>query len=182
MAKKVKDSNHGPGSGDGRFVVYSKQFNELIDDQATDDVNTSGDGSFGGDLSVTGDATITGNATVTGNLDVTGNLTVTGTSAVSRDTITGAGAIPITANLIAINTTGPDTPGAYTLADGVDGQIMYIFTQSVFPGTTADVTPTNTVGTWATVSLNAQGESVTLIFDATVGGWALLANYGGVIA
>lgn len=30
-AKKVTDDNHLPGTGDGRFVVYSKQFNKLVD-------------------------------------------------------------------------------------------------------------------------------------------------------
>lgn len=30
-AKKVTEDNFQPGSGDGRFVVYSKQFNKLVD-------------------------------------------------------------------------------------------------------------------------------------------------------
>jgi hypothetical protein len=30
-AKKVTAGNHKPGTGDGRFRVYSKQFNELVD-------------------------------------------------------------------------------------------------------------------------------------------------------
>lgn len=30
-AKKVTESNHLPGTGDGRFIVYSKQFNKLVD-------------------------------------------------------------------------------------------------------------------------------------------------------
>lgn len=30
-ANKVNDANHLPGTGDGRFKVYSKQFNELVD-------------------------------------------------------------------------------------------------------------------------------------------------------
>lgn len=30
-AKKVTEDNHLPGTGDGRFVVYSKQFNKLVD-------------------------------------------------------------------------------------------------------------------------------------------------------
>lgn len=31
IAKKVTANNHLPGEGDGRFPVYSKQFNELVD-------------------------------------------------------------------------------------------------------------------------------------------------------
>lgn len=30
-AKKVTEDNHLPGTGDGRFPVYSKQFNKLVD-------------------------------------------------------------------------------------------------------------------------------------------------------
>lgn len=31
IAQKVTKNNHLPGEGDGRFPVYSKQFNELVD-------------------------------------------------------------------------------------------------------------------------------------------------------
>ena len=44
IAKKVTASNHLPGTGDARFPVHSKQFNELVDVvleiEATDGVLT----------------------------------------------------------------------------------------------------------------------------------------------
>lgn len=60
--KKVTKSNHLPSApGDGRFVVYSKQFNELIDNlnAGTGDL-TVNDATISGDLTVTGTTTLNG--------------------------------------------------------------------------------------------------------------------------
>lgn len=59
--KKVTKSNHLPATGDDRFVVYSKQFNDLIDN-----LNAG-----------TGDLTVN-NATISGDLTVTGTTTLNG--------------------------------------------------------------------------------------------------------
>jgi hypothetical protein len=54
---KVTSGNHKPGNGDGRFRVYSKQFNALVD------TLTDGTASI-----VTGDLTVEGTATFNGTL------------------------------------------------------------------------------------------------------------------
>lgn len=73
---KVTASNHLPGTGDDRFQVYSKQFNDLVD-QLTDGT---------ADLTVE-DAAVTGNLTVTGTSTFNGAITL-GDAAADSLTVT----------------------------------------------------------------------------------------------
>ena len=67
------------------------------------------------------------------------------------------------------------TAGAYSIADGVVGQVKYI---SVSGAGTATITPDN-FGAGSTLTLQ-QHETGTLIFDGT--NWQILATYGGAVA
>ena len=67
------------------------------------------------------------------------------------------------------------TAGAYSIADGVVGQVKYI---SVSGAGNAVITPDN-FGAGSTLTLQ-QHETGTLIFDGT--NWQILATYGGAVA
>lgn len=60
--KKVTKGNHLPETGDGRFRVYSAQFNELIDDLVTGGTTNISvvDATVSGDLTVAGTTTLNG--------------------------------------------------------------------------------------------------------------------------
>jgi hypothetical protein len=70
IAKKVTKGNHTPGTGDGRFRVYSKQFNELVDVilqlEGTDGVLTPTTITASGSITITGSTVASGYATGAG--------------------------------------------------------------------------------------------------------------------
>jgi hypothetical protein len=77
-----------------------------------------------------------------------------------------AGAIPLNTPVTRLTSTGAGT--AYTLADGVEGQIKTLI--HVTDGGTAVITPANFGGaTSATITLTNAGDSITLLF--TAGAW-----------
>lgn len=72
IAKKVTKENHLPSEGDGRFPVYSKQFNELVDF-----VNTIEDSLTDNDLevnSLTSTTSVTSDSIVTNEIQVSTNV------------------------------------------------------------------------------------------------------------
>ena len=85
----------------------------------------------------------------------------------SVQNITGPGAISVTTGVTLITTTGAD---AYTLADGVEGQIKIISMK--VDGGDAIVTPDNLVG-YTSVTLNNVHDNFTMLYQST--GWVITA-------
>ena len=135
-----------------------------------------------GNLEVAGTETITGSVTYAGNVtlgDALGDATtVSGTLVTSGTTSTsGAGAVAITGTIHEVTTTG--TGDALTLADGAEGQrLAVVYIAEGAGGDTAVITPTN-FGGGSTITLNAVGDTVDLIF--TNGNWYEL-GLGGTAA
>ncbi len=87
--------------------------------------------------------------------------------------ISGPGAVDLTSTATFLTTTGTD---AYTLADGVEGQLK-IITMKVNGGV-GTVTPTNFVNGTNIVFNNVE-DTVTLIYQST--GWVLLARQNATV-
>ena len=69
--------------------------------------------------------------------------------------------------------------GAISLADGADGQVKTIINISTSGSNNIVVTPTNLRG-GATITLNAEGETITLLFKNAK--WNVIAGNGYVVA
>lgn len=89
-------------------------------------------------------------------------------------TISGAGAIPLTASIVEITTTGAN---ALTLADGTEGQILYLV--MVTDGGDGTLTPSN-FGQGSTLTFADAGDACTLLF--TNGNWYVVGNQGVALA
>ena len=89
--------------------------------------------------------------------------------------ISGPGEISLDTLITEITTIGTD---AYTLADGVVGQVKIILAADVSGGT-GTVTPT-TVSGGTTLTFDAVGESITLVYTSV--GWMRTAGAAGVLA
>ncbi len=151
-----------------------------------DDIDLSGN------LNVNNDAKITGTATFN-NIEITGKLTDgdgdTGTAGQILSTdgtdlewinassdrlhtnsvqnITGPGAISLTETVTFITTTGVN---AYTLADGIEGQLKIIIMK--VDGGDGTITPDNLVG-WTSIRFNSVNDNVQLLYGST--GWNIIA-------
>jgi len=124
-----------------------------------------------------GRAVATGNLTVTGTGTVSGDFTVTGGLVGGVQTLSGAGAVNVTTLTTAFTSTA--TGDALTLANGTNGQIkIVVYVAEAAGGDTGILTPTNRIG-YASVTLNAVGDSVILQYLST--GWAILAVNGATI-
>ena len=86
----------------------------------------------------------------------------------SVQNITGPGAISVTTGVTLITTTGAD---AYTLADGVEGQVKII--SMVVDGGNATVTPDNFVN-GTKMTFNSNSDTIILLYQST--GWVVIAN------
>ncbi|MHC4336275.1 MAG: hypothetical protein ACYSUV_21380 [Planctomycetota bacterium] len=86
----------------------------------------------------------------------------------------GAGAIPVTHDIVEITTTGAD---ALTLADGQEGQELIL--TMVADGGVGTVTPANPVG-YTNIAFDAVGETATLLF--TNAAWVIKGIYGATPA
>ena len=64
------------------------------------------------------------------------------------------------------------------IADGTDGQVKTIINTSTSGSNAITITPTNFRG-YSTITLNAQGETATLLFKNS--NWNVLSHYGAVI-
>ena len=95
--------------------------------------------------------------------------------------ITGDGststAIEVTNPVTEVNATSAAAP--CTLADGANGQMKTIINVSTAGTNAITITPANLRG-GSTVTLNAEGETVTLIFKNS--NWNVMAGHGFVIA
>ena len=85
----------------------------------------------------------------------------------SVENITGGGAISLTTGVSFITTTGTE---AYTLADGVEGQLKIIIMK--VDGGNATITPDNLVG-FTAVRFTDVDNSVMFLYGST--GWNILA-------
>lgn len=85
----------------------------------------------------------------------------------SVDSATGGGAISLTTGVTFITTTGTE---AYTLADGVEGQLKIIIMKA--DGGNATITPDNLVG-FTAVRFTDVNNSVMFLYGST--GWNIIA-------
>ena len=123
-------------------------------------------------------AAASGNTAVAGTLGITGLTTLTGGVAGGVQSLSGPGAVNLTTVTTAFTSTG--TGDALTLADGVAGQLKtVVYLAEGAGGDTGILTPTNRLG-FASITLNAIGDSVTLQFIGTA--WAILAVNGATVA
>lgn len=91
------------------------------------------------------------------------------------DTLTGAGAVSVTAAHTELVTTGAN---ALTLANGGDGQVKVISMKT--NGGDGTLTPTTKTG-FSTITFTAVGQTATLIYK-TGSGWIILAVNGATVA
>jgi len=85
----------------------------------------------------------------------------------SVENVTGGGALSLTTAVSLITTTGTE---AYTLADGIEGQIK-ILSMKV-DGGNATITPDNLIG-WTAIRFNNVHDNVQLLYAST--GWNIIA-------
>ena len=99
----------------------------------------------------------------------------------TSQSITGDGststAINVTTPITEVNATSAAAP--CSLADGANGQIKTIINVSTSGTNNVTITPTNLRG-YTTVTLNAPGETVTLIFKNS--NWNIIGGHGYVAA
>lgn len=85
----------------------------------------------------------------------------------SVENVSGGGALSISTGVSFISTTGTE---AYSLADGVEGQIKVIIMKARVGNAT--ITPDNLVG-YTSVTFNATNDNVHLCYGST--GWNIIA-------
>ena len=131
--------------------------------------------------------TQSGSLTVNMTIGPTGNLTLPNGDVIASKkiifdgttTTSGAGAVAVTGSIHEITTTG--TGDALTLADGTEGQTLRVVYVAEGAGAdTAVLTPTNLAGTPTTITFNAIGDAVTLLFTAST--WFVVGINGAVVA
>jgi hypothetical protein len=104
--------------------------------------------------------------------NATYNATITG----GVQGLTGAGAVDLTNLITELTTTGAD---ALTLADGsTSGQVKIV--NMIVDGGDGTLTPT-TFANGTTITFDAVGESVTLVWNSTVG-WVATSVNGATVA
>jgi cytoskeletal protein CcmA (bactofilin family) len=124
-------------------------------------------------LSATGDIGVDATVVTTTGTQTLTNKTL-GAVIGTVDQLTAAGAIDITTYITEITTTAAT---AYTLADGVLGQIKII--SLIVDGGDATITPT-TLATGTTITMADVNDNITLLY--TTNGWVNTANQGAIIA
>ena len=124
-------------------------------------------------LSATGDIGVDATVVTTTGTQTLTNKTL-GAVIGTIDQLTAAGAIDITTYITEITTTAAT---AYTLADGVLGQIKII--SLIVDGGDATITPT-TLATGTTITMADVNDNITLLY--TTNGWVNTANQGAIIA
>lgn len=119
--------------------------------------------------------TVAVSATAPVTLSATGDIGVDASVVTTTvQQLSGPGTIDVTSLITEITTTGAD---AYTLADGVVGQIKII--AMIVDGGDATLTPT-TLATGTTITFNDINDNITLLY--TTNGWLNTANQGTTIA
>ena len=90
------------------------------------------------------------------------------------ENVTGGGALSLTTAVSLITTTGTE---AYTLADGVEGQIKIISMK--VDGGAATVTPDNYIN-GTSILFNNVNDTITLLYQTT--GWVQLARQNATVS
>ena len=152
------------GTGAGNTYLTTSGAYDLILD--------TNQGTNSGNITITdaanGAITLTPNGT--GLIDLAGKVVFSETT-----TSSGAGAVSVNGHIHEITTTAAD---ALTLADGTEGQRLAVI--MVTDGGDGTLTPTNLAGAQTTITFDAVGESVDLLF--TNGSWHIVGSYGVAIA
>ena len=137
-------------------------------DISTDTQIIVGNGTTATSVAVSGDATIANTGTVTVSGSTAGFAVGTTLITASTTTSSGAGAVAITGMIHEVTTSG--IGDALTLADGAEGQHLYIVYVAEGGGTdTAILTPTSLAGANTTITFNDLGDTAHIIF--TAGDW-----------
>ena len=92
----------------------------------------------------------------------------------SVENVTGGGALSLTTAVSLITTTGTE---AYTLADGIEGQIKIISMK--VDGGNATVTPANYIN-GTSILFNNVDDTITLLYQST--GWVQLARQNATVS
>jgi len=92
----------------------------------------------------------------------------------SVENVTGGGALSLTTAVSLITTTGTE---AYTLADGIEGQIKIISMK--VDGGNATVTPANYIN-GTSILFNNVNDTITLLYQST--GWVQLARQNATVS
>ena len=118
-----------------------------------------------------------------GSIDVTGDSTFTGsidtTTFVTQGTVahSAAGAIPVTHAVVNMTVSGTK---AFTLANGVDGQMITLTCVAATSTPDGTVSPVSSnFNGFATLDMDAVGETFVLIFSNSK--WNLMSYYGGAV-
>lgn len=95
--------------------------------------------------------------------------------------LTGDGSTTLVANVTSAITTidATSATGTVSLADGSDGQVKTFINTSTAGSNNVIITPANLRG-YTTITLNAEGETVTLLFKGSQ--WNIIAGHGYVAA
>ena len=99
----------------------------------------------------------------------------------AAQTLTGDGSTTLVANVTSAITTidATSATGTVSLADGSDGQVKTFINTSTAGSNNVIITPANLRG-YTTITLNAEGETVTLLFKGSQ--WNIIAGHGYVAA
>ena len=166
-------------------INYNKDFETFGGGVVFDDVYINGELFYNG--VILGDDLVLNNVEITGKLTDGDGDTGTAGQVLSFDgtdlkwindssdrlhtnsvqNITGPGAISLTETVTFITTTGVN---AYTLADGIEGQLKIIIMK--VDGGDGTITPDNLVG-WTSIRFNSVNDNVQLLYGST--GWNIIA-------
>lgn len=136
----------------------------------------------GSGIELEGDIALTGALTATGALSVTGAATLSAALIGSVDTRSEAGVVSLTKLTTFVAVTG-GADRAISLAAGTDGQIKIIIMRSKGGAGNAVLTPANgLLGGNTTITFDAAGDAVVLVYSATDAKWAVASNNGATIA
>ena len=91
----------------------------------------------------------------------------------------GAGALPLTHPYIRYTSSGAE---AITIADGEEGQVLYVDAESIAAGsgTLSPATDTNATG-WSDITLATIGDKVVLLYVDDTTGWIIISLLGTAV-
>jgi len=145
--------------------------------------------SLEGNLVLTGSTTVSstlnvaGSATLESTLNVAGSATLSGALIGSIDTRADDGAVSLDKITTRITLTG-GANRALTLAAGTAGQIKFLVCTSKGGAGNGVLTPTGGLadGSNTTITFDAIGDSIALVYLGTPAKWAVLSNNGCTLA
>ncbi len=138
--------------------------------------------SAGTGISLEGNLVLTGSTTVSSTLSVAGSATLSGALFGSIDTRADAGPVSLDKITTRITLTGAANR-LLTLAPGTAGQIKFLVCTSKGAGNGV-LTPDGGLadGASTTITFDAIGDSIALVYLGTPAKWAVLSNNGCALA